>query len=422
VARVLLILPTSSYRITDFLEAAEGLGVDVAVASEEQLPLTGLDRFLQVDLDKVQEAAEAVVALAVTTPVDAVIPVDDRGVVVAALAAEHLGLPHNPPWAAAATRNKVSMRRALEKAEVPQPTFRVLGPNDDPAVLAQEVGFPLVVKPLSLSGSRGVIRVDDPGDVAGVAERVRQINAVACRDPSEPLLLEAFVSGPELAVEGMLTKGRLEILAIFDKPQPLEGPYFEETIYVTPSRIHPEIVEEVVRITAAATAGLGLIEGPIHAELRITDGRPRVIEVAARSIGGICGRSLKFGLLGTSLETLILRHALGRPVHHPGVNRGASGVMMLPIPGPGVLQGVEGIEQATSVAGIRSIEITSPPGTYLRAVPDADRYLGFMFASGRTPEEVTSALLEAHAHLRVDITATAPELPESLPSGAPGPS
>jgi biotin carboxylase len=422
VARVLLILPTSSYRITDFLEAAEGLGVDVAVASEEHLPLAGLDRFLQVDLDKVQEAADAVVALAVTTPVDAVIPVDDRGVVVAALAAEQLGLPHNPPWAAAATRNKVSMRRALEKAEVPQPTFRVLGPNDDPAALAQEVGFPLVVKPLSLSGSRGVIRVDDPGDVAGVAERVRQINAVACRDPSEPLLLEAFVSGPELAVEGILTKGRLEVLAIFDKPQPLEGPYFEETIYVTPSRIHPEIVEEVVRITAAATAGLGLTEGPIHAELRITDGRPRVIEVAARSIGGICGRSLKFGLLGTSLETLILRHALGRPVHHPGVDRGASGVMMLPIPGPGVLQGVEGIEQATSVAGIRSIEITSPPGTYLRAVPDADRYLGFMFASGRTPEEVTAALLEAHAHLRVAITATAPKLPESLPSGAPGPS
>ena len=418
--RVLLILPTTSYRITDFLEAAEGLGVEVAVASEEQLPLTGLDRFLLVDLDKVQEAADAVVALAVTTPVDAVIPVDDRGVVVAALAAEQLGLAHNPPWAAAATRNKVSMRRALEKAEVPQPTFRVLGPNDDPAALAQEVGFPLVVKPLSLSGSRGVIRVDDPGDLESIAERVRQINAVACRDPSEPLLLEAFVSGPELAVEGMLTKGRLEVLAIFDKPQPLEGPFFEETIYVTPSRIHPEIVEEVVRITAAATAGLGLIEGPIHAELRITDARPRIIEVAARSIGGICGRSLKFGLLGTSLETLILRHALGRPVQHPAVDRGASGVMMLPIPGPGVLRGVAGIKRATEVAGIRSIEITSPPGTYLRAVPDADRYLGFMFASGRTPEDVTWALLEAHSHLRVDIDPTAPELLESLPSAAPG--
>ncbi len=421
-ARVLLILPTSSYRVADFLEAAEGLGVEVAVASEEQLPLSGLDRFLLVDLDKVQEAAEAVVALAVTTPVDAVIPVDDRGVVVAALAAEQLGLAHNPPWAAAATRNKVSMRRALEKAEVPQPTFRVLGPNDDPAALAREVGFPLVVKPLSLSGSRGVIRVDAPGDVADVAERVRQINAVACRDPSEPLLLEAFVPGPELAVEGMLSGGRLDVLAIFDKPQPLEGPYFEETIYVTPSRVHPEIIEEVVRITAAATAGLGLIEGPIHAELRVTDGRPRVIEVAARSIGGICGRSLKFGLLGTSLETLILRHALGRPVHHPDVDRGASGVMMLPIPGPGVLRAVEGIEAATAVAGIRSIEITAPPGTYLRPVPDADRYLGFMFASGATPEDVTAALLEAHQHLRVDIAATAPELPESLPSVAPGPS
>jgi len=416
VPRVLLILPTSSYRVSDFLEAAEGLGVEVAVASEEDLPLTGLDRFLRVDLDKPQEAAEAVVALALTTPVDAVIPVDDRGVVVAALAAEQLGLPHNPPWAAAATRNKVSMRRALEKAEVPQPTFRVLGPTDNPAALAEEIGFPLVVKPLSLSGSRGVIRVDDVSEVDSVAERVRQINAVACRNPSEPLLLEAFVPGPEVAVEGMLTKGHLEVLAIFDKPQPLEGPYFEETIYVTPTRLHPEVVEEVVRITAAATVGLGLTEGPIHAELRITDGRPRVIEVAARSIGGICGRTLKFGLLGTSLETLILRHALGRPGHHPGVDRGATGVMMLPIPGPGVLRSVAGIDQALAVAGIRSIEITSPPGTFLRPVPDADRYLGFMFASAENPEAVTSVLLEAHRHLRVDITATEPALPGSPPS------
>ena len=401
-ARVLLILPTTSYRVGDFLDAAGALGVEVAVAAEEELPLTGLDRFVRVDLDKPQEAAAAVIALALTTPVDAVIPVDDRGVVVAALAAEQLGLPHNPPWAAAATRNKVMMRRALERAEVPQPTFRVLGPADDPVGLAEEIGFPLVVKPLSLSGSRGVIRVDSSSEIEAVAERVRQINAVACHDPSEPLLLEAFVPGPEVAVEGMLDGGRLEVLAIFDKPQPLDGPYFEETIYVTPSRLHPEIVEEVVRLAAAACAGLGLIEGPIHAELRITDGRPRLIEVAARSIGGICGRALKFGLLGTSLETMILRQALGRPAHHPDVDRGASGVMMLPIPSAGTLREVTGIDKALATPGIRSVEITSTPGTYLLPVPDSDRYLGFMFAGGSTPEEVTEALTEAHRHLRVE--------------------
>ncbi len=416
VARVLLILPTTSYRVDDFLEAASALGVEVAVAAEEELPLSGFDRFVRVNLDKPQEAADAVVALAVTSPVDAVIPVDDRGVVVAALAAEQLGLAHNPPWAAAATRNKVMMRRALEKAEVPQPTFRVLGPKDEPLILAAEVGFPLVVKPLSLSGSRGVIRVDSPSNIEAVAERVRQINAVACHDPAEPLLLEAFVPGPEVAVEGMLSKGHLEVLAIFDKPQPLNGPYFEETIYVTPSRLHPEVLEEVFRLTGAACAGLGLTEGPIHAELRITAGRPRIIEVAARSIGGICGRTLKFGLLGTSLETMILRQALGRPGHHPEVDRGASGVMMLPIPSAGTLREVTGIDRALATPGIRSVEITASPGTYLLPVPDSDRYLGFMFAAGTTPEEVTAALTQAHQHLRVEFEPEAASSPDSPPS------
>ena len=403
-ARALLILPTSSYRVTDFLEAAAGLGVDVAIAAEEDLPLVTVDRFIKVDLSQPEEAAAAIVDLASTTPIDALVPVDDAGVLVAALAAEELGMAHNPPWAAAATRNKVTMRRAFERAEVPQPTFRVLGPTDDPLELAAEIGFPLVVKPLSLSGSRGVIKVDHPAELSAVAERVRQINAVACRDPSEPILLERFVAGPEVAVEGMLHGGRLETLAIFDKPQPLEGPYFEETIYVTPSSLHPEILDEVERITAQAVSALGLLEGPIHTELRVTAGQPRIIEVAARSIGGICGRALQFGLLGTSLETLILRHFLGRSVHHPNIERGASGVMMIPIPGAGTLTEVRGVDLAQAVPGIRSVEITAARGSYLRPVPDADQYLGFIFATAAAPSEVVTMLEESHARLVIDLS------------------
>jgi biotin carboxylase len=399
-ARVLLILPTSSYRVADFLEAASGLGVEVAIASEEALPL--VERSIQVDLSQPEAAAAAIADVASLTPVDALIPVDDAGVLVAALAGELLGLPHNPPWAAAATRNKVMMRRAFERGEVPQPSFRVLGPADDPAEIADGLRFPLVVKPLSLSGSRGVIRVDQPSQLAGVSERVRQINAVACRDPSEPLILESFVPGPEVALEGVVTEGRLETLALFDKPEPLDGPYFEETILVTPSRLHPEVIEEAVRVTERAVASLGLLAGPIHAELRIDSGRPIVIEVAARSIGGICGRTLKFGLLGSSLETLIIRTALGRPVSNPAIDRGASGVLMLPIPRAGILERVVGVEQALSVAGVSSIEITAPPGSYLRPVPDADRYLGFMFAAAPTPGEVVAALRSGHRHLEIE--------------------
>lgn len=400
-ARVLLVLPTSSYRVDDFLEAAAGLGIEVAVASEEELPLSDLEHFIKVDLGQPEQAATAMADLAAVTPIDAVIPVDDAGVLAAALAAEQLGLPHNPPWAAAATRNKVMMRRAFERGEVPQPSFRVLGPTDDPAEAAAGIGYPLVVKPLSLSGSRGVIRVDRPADLERVAERVRQINAVACRDPSEPLLLEQFMSGPEVAVEGVLVGGAFETLAIFDKPRPLDGPYFEETIYVTPSRLHPEVIEEVERVSARAVSSLGLSEGPVHIELRITAGHPRVIEVAARSIGGICGRALRFGLLGTSLETLILRHAVGKPLRHRPGRGQASGVMMIPIPAAGTLDHVGGIEGSQAVPGIKSVEITAAPGSYLRTVPDADQYLGFIFAAATTPEEVVAALEEAHRHLEV---------------------
>lgn len=398
-ARVLLILPTSSYRISDFLEAAETLGVDVAIAAEEELPLSGFDRFVRIDCSDAEAAADAVANLAASTPVDAIVPVDDAGVVVAALASARLGLSHNPPEAARATRDKSALRTALGRAEVPQPAFRVLMEGANPFAVANGLGYPLVVKPLSLSGSRGVIKVDEPHDLLQTIDRVRSINLSAGQSSDESLLFESFQSGPEVAVEGMLWNGRLEVLAIFDKPDPLEGPYFEETIYVTPSRHPGETLEEVVRITQQATTALGLVEGPIHAELRITNGRPFVIEVAGRSIGGVCGRALTFGLLDTPLEVLILRHALGR--RNPGLRRKPtpSGVMMLPIPRSGVFRGMSGLEEARGVQGVTEIDVTAPVGATLWTVPEADRYLGFVFANGASPEGVEAALRVAHLHL-----------------------
>lgn len=394
-ARILLIIPTSSYRASDFLSAAESLGVEVTVAAEEPLPLVEDERFLTIDCAEPGEAAKAIVGLATTTPIDAIVPVDDAGVVIAALAAEQLGLPHNSPQAAQATRDKATMRRLLAAAEVDQPAFAVAAA--DPTSAAAQVGYPLVAKPRSLSGSRGVIKVDRPEDLQETIARIREITG------EETFLLEEFVPGPEVAVEGIIWAGVLEVLAIFDKPDPLDGPYFEETIYVTPSRLSPKLQREIGRVTQAAVTGLGLSEGPIHAELRIAPGeRPRVIEVAARSIGGICGRSLNFGLLDTPLEALILRHAVGRRTSLPQ-RSGASGVMMIPIPRAGVLKGVNGIESAKEVAGVRSIEITTTIGSIMRPVPEADRYLGFIFASGPNPRSVEESLRQAFSRLVIDI-------------------
>jgi biotin carboxylase len=404
---VLLLLPTAGYRAADFLAAARSLGAEVVVASERRLVSMG-DNQLTLDLRRPEAAAEAITALAATRPLDAVVAVDDQGVRVAALAAERLGLSGNPPEAVAATRDKAAMRRALEAAGVSQPEHRVAGPDGDPAALAAEVGLPCVVKPLSLTASRGVIRADDPEAAALAGARVRAILAEAGEDPSEPLLIERYVPGAEVAVEGLLRAGSLEPLAVFDKPDPLEGPYFEETIFTTPSRLPGEIVDAVVRTTAAACEAVGLREGPVHAEVRVDGGRVWVLELAARSIGGLCSRSLRFGL-GVSLEEVILRHALGLPLGDLRRETPASGVMMLPIPHAGVLREVRGQEEARAVPGIAGLEISIVRDRPVRPLPEGDRYLGFLFARGEDPAQVERALRAAHELLEIDIDAAAAE-------------
>lgn len=376
------------------------------VASERRQALAGVmgHRALTVNCRNPDEAADRIARLAARKPLDAVVAVDDEGVVVAAMAGERLGLAHNPPDAAARSRDKAAMRRALEDAGVPQPEFRMAGPDAEVAGLAAEVGLPCVVKPISLSGSRGVIRADDPEAAVVAAKRVRAILADAGEDPDAPLLVERYIPGDEVAVEGLLRRGTLEPLAVFDKPDPLEGPYFEETIYVTPSRLPPETLDAIVRMTADAAAALELVEGPIHAELRTDVGRAWVLELAARSIGGLCSRSLRFGV-GVTLEEVILRHALRLPIDDLRRESAASGVMMIPIPRAGILEEVRGQDRARAVPGIAGLELTIGPGRHVIPLPEGDRYLGFLFARADGPEGVEHALRTAHGHLEIVIDA-----------------
>lgn len=409
-ACVLLLLPTATYRAPDFLAAAESLGAEVVVASERRQALAGMmgERALTVDLRHPEKAAEEIVAAAARRPLDAVVAVDDQGVLVAALAGERLGLPHNPPEAVAATRDKAAQRRALEKAGVAQPEYRVAGPDDDVAALAREVGLPCVVKPVSLSASRGVLRADTPSAAAEAAAQVRELCAADAR-AGDTLLVESYLPGAEVAVEGLLRAGSLDVLALFDKPDPMEGPTFEETLLVTPSRLPQPVQADITATVAAATAAIGLVEGPVHAEVRVApDGRVAVLEVAARSIGGLCSRTLRFGL-GLSLEEVILRHALGLPLDALSATYDASGVLMLPIPRAGTLVGVGGQDQARAVPGVAGVEITVAPGRPVRPLPEGDRYLGFVFARGSTPAAVEEALRSAQERLDVVIeTAEAP--------------
>lgn len=407
--RVLLLLPTATYRASDFLDAAARLGVDIVVGSEYRQAMADSmgDRALVVPLSggeaAMGAAVEAIVALHARTPLDAVVAVDDQGVSVAAAAAERLGLRHNPPAAVAATRDKAAMRAALASASVRQPDYRVVAPRAHVATAAGAIGYPCVVKPVSRSASQGVIRVDDAeqADAAGV--RVRAILG----DCEEPLLVERFVDGAEVAVEALLVGGRLDLLAVFDKPDPLNGPFFEETIYVTPSQ-HPATVLDALTVaTTRAAAALGLSEGPVHAELRIgAGGEVTMLELAARSIGGLCSRALRFGA-GVSLEEVILRQALGLGLDGLEREAQASGVMMLPIRSGGILERVTGQDAALSVEGIVGVEISIAAGRPLVPLPEGDRYLGFVFARGATAEDVEGALRRAERCLRVELRRTA---------------
>ncbi len=390
--RVLLLLPTSTYRAPDFVRAAAHLGVEVVVGSEQQQALAADmgDRAVVVPLSDAGAAADVIVTLDARAPIDAVVAVDDQGVLVAATAGERLGFPHNPPDAVAATRDKASMRAALAEAEVPQPRFAVADGAELP-----DVGYPCVVKPVGLSASQGVIRADDADAARAAVARVRTLT-------DGPLLVEEYVPGFEVAVEGILCAGNLQVLAVFDKPDPLVGPYFEETIYVTPSRLAAATLARVADLTGRACAAIGLVEGPVHAELRIHGDRMWVIEVAARSIGGLCARALRFGA-GIALEELILRHALRMPLDGLAREQAASGVMMLPIPRAGVLREVRGQDAARAVPGVTGLEITVPRGRRVQALPEGDRYLGFLFARGETPAVVEASLRSAHAALDVDI-------------------
>ena len=417
--RVLLLLPKQSYRADDLLAAASRIGLEVTVASDRCHVLAEEWRAgsLPLDFTKPVEAAaqlaEAMRRAGVEVPI-AVLGVDEQTAVIAARTAALLGLAHSPIEALEAAKDKWAMRERLRAAGLPGPgcelVARDLAPDELEKLAARAV-YPCVVKPRALSGSRGVIRADSPVELRSALARLsallRSPKVAVRRDPLfETMLVEEFLPGPEVAVEGLLEDGRLRLLAIFDKPDPLDGPFFEETLYITPSRHSGEDQAALALLAEASARALGLTDGPLHAELRLTPKGPRVIEVAGRSIGGLCGRTLRFGL-GVSLEELVLRHAVARgggaPFALPEREHLAAGVLMLPIRRAGIFREVRGQEAARAVPGVVDLVITTRAQEELVPLPDGGSYLGFAFARGDTPAAVEAALRKAWSALEVVI-------------------
>lgn len=410
--RVLLLLPTTGYRNDDFLAAARKLGVEIVAAANychQLAPSWGLAPIMALHFDRPEHAVETVLQEINGVP-DAVLAVDDSGVELAALLAERLGLPGNSARAVRRVRDKLAFRRLLREQNFLCPAFHHLPSGAEPGKLILEVKFPVVVKARRLSGSRGVIRADDAESLNRAVNWVRTIQSRADRDAEElGLVIEEFIPGREYALEGLLERGELITLALFDKPDPLDGPYFEETLYVTPSRLPEALQDRIREEVARACRAAELTTGPVHAEVRVNDRGVWILEVAARSIGGLCGRVLTH-TLGMSLEELNLRHAVAEPLAVAGES-GAAGVMMIPIPRRGIYRGLEGLDAARSVPGITEVAIAVEPGQIVAPPPDGASYLGFIFARAANPADAESALRLAHRRLHFDIR---PEYPAAL--------
>jgi biotin carboxylase len=407
--RVLLLMTVTSYKAGAFLEAARRLGVAVTVGSDRPQTLADLNPAgsLTLDFADSEGSVHAIEAFARLHPVHAVVAADDDGTLLAALAAETLGLAAHPPDAVRAAGDKLLTRQRLEAAGLPTPWFERLALDEDPEAVAERMRYPCVLKPLALAGSRGVMRADGPPGFADCFRRLavllgRSDARRADRGAGGALLVEGYIPGREVAIEGLLTRGRLRVLAIFDKPDVLEGPFFEETIYVTPTRIGLDERRAVVEGAQAAIRALGLDHGPVHAELRLNERGAWALEIAPRTIGGLCSRALRFDD-GVSLEELVLRHALGRETATFERERQASGVMMIPIPARGRLEGVRGVEEAREVPGVTEVRIGIPPGQWIEPLPEGSRFLGFIFARAADARDVESALREAHRKLSFDI-------------------
>ncbi|HYT71546.1 MAG TPA: ATP-grasp domain-containing protein [Gemmatimonadales bacterium] len=409
--RLLLLLPTATYRTAAFVEAARRMDVELTVASERPSTFEAANPagLLTLDLSSPERAVEQAAAFGREHPLQGVVGVDDDTAVVAAGIGTALGLRGHPLPAALAARDKREQRVMLAAAGVPVPRFAEHRIDEDPQLIAARAAYPCVLKPERLSASRGVIRANTPAQFVAAFQRLERILAqpdvASCGEPARRVLVEDFVPGPEVALEGLVVEGRLHALALFDKPDPLDGPFFEETIYVTPSRLPPAAQAAIAGCAQAAVAALGLREGPVHAELRFNDRGPWLIELAARPIGGRCGAALRFGN-GVPLEEIIIRHALGLPIHSLEREHQASGVMMVPVPRAGVLREVRGVAAAKAVPLVEEVAITAHPGETLVPWPEGSRYPGFIFARGETAAAVEAALRAAHRQLQFVVEAT----------------
>lgn len=403
-------MTTSTYRASAFLEASKKLEISTIIGTDQPDILGHLNPGSSINLDysKNNDSKKKIIEHINKFPIHGVLAIDEETLILGAIVADSLGLICHSMESVSTTRSKYELRKVLSEDGLRNPEFKLISSEENPKLISKSISFPCVMKPTYLSGSRGVIRANNEKEFTNAYLRIKNIldepeAIIRGKDEAKMLLIEEYIDGIEVAVEGIIVNGEFLPLTIFDKPEPLDGPFFEETLYVTPSRLPKSLQEKILEETKNASNAIQLTNGPVHAELRIDrNGDPWVIDIASRTIGGKCSRAIKFSD-GITLESIILSHVLGKKLPNIVPISSSSGVMMIPIPKSGVLKEVLGKEDALAIEGIEEIEITIPLGDKIVQLPEGDRYLGFIFASSKKSNETIEILKEAHKNLKFEI-------------------
>ena len=407
---LLLLMTTSTYRASAYIDASKKLSINLIIGTNQPDILAHLNPGSSITLDysKNNQSLEKIIQHAEKFPIQGVLAVDEETLILGSIVANSLGLICNSVESVSATRSKYELRKILSEEGLRNPEFKLISSEENPDLISKSISFPCVMKPTFLSGSRGVIRANNKEEFKDAYFRIKNILdepelLIRGKDEGKMILVEEYIDGIEVAVEGIIVNREFVPITIFDKPEPMQGPFFEETIYVTPSRLPQSIQKKILKETKNASNAIQLSNGPIHAELRVDcNGNPWIIDIASRTIGGKCSRAIKF-LDGISLENIILSHVMGEKIPNIMPISSSSGVMMIPIPQSGILNGVKGKEEGLQIKGIEEIEITIPLGEKVVQLPEGDRYLGFIFANSEKSEDTIKILKEAHEKLKFNI-------------------
>ncbi len=396
---LLLIAHPNSYRIAPYIKAANRMGVNVTVASEGKHSLISeIASGLHITFDQPRQTVATILQAHKQTPFSGILGSDDHTVELAAMVAELLQLPHNSPRAAFCSQRKDIARAELALSACPVPLHCLIDLQQPLQKQMAGLPWPCVIKPLNMSASRGVIRADNEAAFMAACQRIKPIIQENQHDfTRHHVLVEEYIDGVEIAFEGYLHNAQLHPITIFDKPEPLIGPFFEETIYVTPSRLEADLQAKILQRVQQACDAYGLTTGAVHAECRIDERDIWILEVASRTIGGDCARMLDNK--NFSIEELAISLAIDAPIKAELPDQ-ARGVMMIPIKEKGLLKRVEGLLAARDVPHIDQVEMIIPPGHEMIPLPEGNQYSGYIFASGQTPEQVTAAIKQAYAKLK----------------------